>query len=209
MRPGPSADPADPADPVAGGVPGRGTRMAVRAAFGAVAAVFALQVLLIGGGAGEPYPGVIMPGFVGSGGYADGAVRMERMEAVLVHKGGESVFSQRRLLDPYPDSHHGTLALSFLSPPRADPRPLRDWLRRNGLPGLAAGRTDRRAGCVDAGVREWARGRAAALLPGVPVRRMEIRWYADTFRPGGSGPAAREPLGVLPVPLEGGGTCAR
>lgn len=191
----------------AGGVPGARGRLAVRLAFAAVALLFALQVVLIGGGAGEPYPGILMPGFSGSGGYADGAVRIERMEAALGHAAGETTVSQRRLLEPYPDSHHNHISAYLLSLPRAEPRPLREALRRTVFPGLAAGRVAREAGAADPSLCAWARDRAAAFLPGARVGWMEIRWHRDTFRAGSRAPAARVPLGRLRIPLDREGGC--
>lgn len=191
----------------ADGVPGPRGRLGVRLAFAAVALLFVLQVALIGGGAGEPYPGIIMPGFSGSGGYAGGRVTIDRMEAVLVHSGGETAVSQRRLLAGYPDSHHNHISRLFLSLPTARPRPLRDRLRRV-FPGLAAGETERAAGVIDPSLCAWARGRAAELVPDAAVRWMEIRWSRDTFVAGQSAPAAREPLGRLRIPLEGEDGCA-
>lgn len=184
-------------------------RGAVRLAFAAVAALWVAQALLIGSAAGEPYPSVLMPAFPGSGGYADGHVRIERMEAVFVGPRGETKFSQRAFLSPLPDSHHGTVS-GHLAPRRpGEERPMREALRRSLLPGLAAGRTDRRPGCPDPSLRAWARGRAQALLPGTPVQRLELRWSADTFRPGSRAPVRREPAGVFVIPLEEGAGCAR
>jgi hypothetical protein len=177
---------------------GRG-KTGVRMAFAALALLFVLQVVLLGGGAGEPYPGLMMPGFAGSGGFDAGEVRTKRMEAVLVHAGGETAVSQRRLLAPYPDSHHASIARTFLSPPQVD-APLKDYWLRRVLPRV--GRRSRGAGPVDPSLCAWARGRAAALLPGVAVRRMEIRWHVDTFRVGSHAPVAREPLGQLVIPLD-------
>src|SRR5215218_1052946 len=105
----------------------------------AIAGWWVLQVVLIGSRVGEPYPAIIMPSFVGSGGYDHGEVRLSRMEAAFVHAGGETVVSQRRLLAPIPDSHHGAVA-SLLAPPAPDARPVRDWLRSHLLPGLAQAR---------------------------------------------------------------------
>lgn len=187
-------------------LPGPRERRAARLAFAAIALLFVLQVVLIRGGAGEPYPAVIMPGFGGSGGYRDGEVHVARMEAVLVHADGETAVSQRQLLAPYPDSHHGSIAGLFLNPAPREAPPLRRWLRRTLLPGLAAGQ-DRPGGRVNPSLCGWARWRAAELLPGARVRRMEIRWYRDTYRPGSRTPAAREPLGRMSLPLDGGAAC--
>lgn len=182
-------------------------RRAVRLAFAGVAALWAAQVLLLGGGAGEPYPSILMPSFAGSGGYADGVVRIERMQPVFVGPAGERPVSQRALLAEFPDSHHGTLS-TLLHPAEREPRPLQRWLRGHGQPGLSAGRLDRRIACPDASLRAWARRRADALLPGVPVERLELRWFHDTFAGGGAAPARREPSGTFVVPLAAEGPCA-
>lgn len=185
---------------------GRG-KTGVRLVFAALALLFALQVVLIGSGVGEPYPALMMPGFVGSGGFTAGTVRVKRMEAVLVHAGGETVVSQRRLLAPYPDAHHSTIARSSLSPPQVD-APLSDYWLRRILP-RAGIRPGRGAGPVDPSLCAWARARAAELLPGVTVRRMEIRWNVDSFRAGSRAPDAREPLGQFVIPLDGEAECGR
>jgi hypothetical protein len=175
-------------------------RRAVRLAFAAVAALWALQVVLLGGGAGEPYPSILMPAFAGSGGYEAGAVRIERMAPVFISPAGEHPVSQRVLLGEFPDSHH-TILSGLLHPVQQEPRPLQALLRRHLLPGLAAGRLDRPT-CAQPSLRAWARGRAAVLLPGVAVQRLELRWYRDTFARGGPAPASREPAGTWTIALE-------
>lgn len=176
-------------------------RGAVRLAFASVAALFILQVVLLGGGAGEPYPSILMPAFAGSGGYERGVVRIERMAPVFTGPAGEHPVSQRILLAEFPDSHHQVLS-TLLHPAPREPRLLQRLLRRYLLPGLAAGRTDRRVDCPDPSLRAWARGRANALLPGVPVHRLELRWSMDTFTRGGLEPVRREPSGTWVIALE-------
>lgn len=205
MRP-PLPFPSGRADGTASDVVPR-HRGAVRLAFAAVAALWAAQVLLLGGGAGEPYPGILMPSFAGSGGYADGVVRIERMQPVFVGPAGERPVPQRALLADVPDSHHGTLS-GLLHPAEREARPLQRWLRGHGLPGLAAGRLARRSPCPDPSLRGWARRRADGLLPGVPVRRLELRWYRDTFTAGGVEAVRREPVGTFVIPLQAEGPCA-
>lgn len=182
-------------------------RGAVRLAFAAVAALFILQIGLLGGGAGEPYPSILMPAFAGAGGYERGVVRIERMAPVFTGPAGEHPVSQRALLAEFPDSHHAVLA-DLLHPAPRELRPLQRLLRRHLLPGLAAGRTDRRLDCPDPSLRAWARRRARTLLPGVAVQRLELRWYMDTFARGGLQPTSREPSGTWVIALEGT-PCAR
>lgn len=112
------------------------------------------------------------------------------------------------LLADVSDSHHGTLS-ALLSPAEPQDRPLPAWLRAHLLPGLAAGRMDGRPACARPSLRAWARRRAAALLPGEPVHRLELRWYRDTFAPGGEAPVARQAAGVTAIPLAGDAPCAR
>ncbi|HEX6037552.1 hypothetical protein [Longimicrobium sp.] len=182
-------------------------RGAVRLAFAAVCALWVAQVLSLGGGAGEPYPSILMPSFAGSGGYADSVVRIERMQPVFVGPGVERPVTQRALLADVPDSHHGTLS-GLLHPTGRAPRPLQRWLRAHLLPGLAAGGLRNRAGCPDVSLRAWARRRADTLLPGVPVQRLELRWYMDTFSGGAATPSARARTGTLVIPFAEEGPCA-
>jgi hypothetical protein len=185
------------------GVPRR--RAAVRLAFAAAAALWLVQVPLLGGGAGEPYPGILMPSFAGTGGYGEGRVQIERMQPVFTGPAGEWPVPQRELLAEFPDSHHNTLA-ALLNPSIRAARPLELRLRAWGLDGLARGRTDRRPECTPASLRAWARRRARALLPGERPERLELRWYRDTFTRGAR--TRREPAGTWVVALGEEGTCA-
>jgi hypothetical protein len=175
-------------------------RAAVRLAFAAVSALFILQVLLLGAGAGEPYPGILMPAFTGSAGYEGGVVRMERMQPVFVGPAGEHAVSPRALLAGFPDSHHGKLS-AFFHPSIDSLTPAEARLRRH-LPGLVAGRADRRPQCAGAELQAWARRRAAILLPGTAVERLELRWHRDTFA-GDTAPVSREPAGTWVIDLTG------
>jgi hypothetical protein len=187
-------------------VPDRPPRpIRVLLAFTAVLALWALQPVLIVARVGESYPGILMPGFAGSGGYADGAVRIAWLEATFVGADGEAAtLSARELLEGIPDSHHGILTQHVLAPAGGPerPRPARDRLRRAAFPGLATGRIERDEPCRLASLAAWARPRGAAAL-GAPPVRMELHGYVDTFH-GGGGTSRREPAGVRIVPLAPG-----
>jgi hypothetical protein len=182
-------------------------RRAVRLAFTAVVALWMLQVPLMGGGAGEPYPSILMPAFAGTGGYRNGMVHLERMEPVFAGPWGERPVSPRALLAEFPVSHQYTLA-TRLSPVLPEDVPLRTWIRGHLLPSLAASEMDHRPACPHPSMRAWARRRAAALVPGAPVHRLELRWYRDAFLPGHPVPVSREPAGVLTIPLDKEAPCA-
>ena len=181
----------------------------VRLAFAAAACLWGVQAALIGAGLGEPYPGIIMPGFTGPGGHSGRSVELTRLEAVFVANTGERrSVSQRTLLAEFPDSHHGSMAGSFLAPPGpAKPPRLQKWLRRHLLPGLAAGQTDRTAPCSRRSLREWARSRGAVLFPGAALDRVEFRWHRDTFVDGVA--VRRESAGTVAIPFSRGEPCVR
>ena len=181
--------------------------MAVRLCFGAVAAWWLAEAFLLGAGAGEPYPSVLMPRFASTAGYHDGAVHMQRMEAAFVGAGTETVVSRRALFEPYPDSHHAAFA-GVLGPAPAPSSRVREWLRRTLLPGL---RPPRGAigGCVDPGLQRWLRQRAGEMGVRGPVTRVELRWYDETVHRSSRTSARRRPAGRVVVPLGEAHACAR
>lgn len=158
---------------------------------------------------GEPYPGIMMPGFPGSGGYhEDGTVRVRSLEAVFVPTAGEPrTFSQQELLGDLPICMHNTIAESFLTP-LAEGRTfeesasIRTGIRFRLFPGLHAGQLDRTTPENVASMTSWLRDRARKLVPDGTVDRVEIRWFEETYRhEHGRLTKEREPAGSLVIRL--------
>lgn len=186
-------------------------RMPIRLVFIAVAIACALQYDLVNR-LGEPYPALTMPGFPEAGGYHDGKVQVRRLEAVFVTTDGEAIsFTQRDLLSDFPDSHHGTIARSFLSPlpERATLSPApssRRGFRYRIFPGMEAGRIDRTNADNITSLRAWIQMRAHILVPNRWIERVELQWYEDTFekRKGQLGIQRQsKPIGMLLIRLMG------
>lgn len=158
---------------------------------------------------GEPYPGIMMPGFPGSGGYhEDGTVRVRALEALFVPVTGESKsFSQEELLGELPVCMHNTIAENFLVPlPEGqtfqESPTIRTGVRFRVFPGLHAGQLDRTTPENVASMTSWLRDRARKLVPDQTVDHVEIRWFEETYRhEHGRLAKTREPVGSLVVRL--------
>jgi hypothetical protein len=182
-------------------------RTIVRCLFAAllISCVFQYAVVQV---LGEPYPAILMPGFPGSGGYQNGAVKTKRLEAVFIPAQGEPVtFSQRELLSEFPDSLHNTIAESFLTPLPEDQDfeetpSTRTGIRYRLFPGLEAGHVDRTSAANIASLTSWLQDRAHRLLPGQSVAKVEIRWFEDSYQTrNGELTSARMPAGSFVVHL--------
>ena len=159
---------------------------------------------------GEPYPALTMPGFHGTGGYRDGKVQVRRLEALFVTVDGEAItFTQRELLSDFPDSHHGNIAGSFLSPlpERATLSPApssRRGFRYRIFPGMNAGRIERTTADNITSLHAWIQMRAHILVPNRWIERVEFQWYEDTFeKREGRLTIQRQPIGMLLIRLMG------
>lgn len=151
----------------------------VRFAFLAVIGLCVVQVDLLYR-IGEPYPGLIMPGFRGSGGSAGACAISDHAEAVFVLRDGrKATFTMQELFGQFPDSHHGHLQ-AFLAPLPEEFTIDRSGLRYRVFPGLHAGRLDRAQPAHRESLRRWMKQRANELLAEVEVERLEVIWYRDT-----------------------------
>ena len=185
------------------------SRTAIRLIFAAVALAYVFQYYL-STRFGEPYPGLAMPDFAGTGGYEDHKVRIRRLEAVFVTADGEAVsFSQRDLLSDFPTSYHNVIAQTFLSPLPEEAKSSRVQNSPKGIshlifPGFRAGRLDRTSADNVASLRSWLRKRAHTLVPGRKVDRVEFHWYEESFENNsGQLTRQRQPIGVFIVGLTG------
>jgi hypothetical protein len=159
---------------------------------------------------GEPYPGIMMPGFAGDGGYENGTVRVPVMEVLFFDRAGYAHrFSTRELLSDYPES--------FLPPMIEYFRPLPDAsahddhesggsrlrrLRQRFLPYLYQGKRKRATPENEASIQEWLRQQTIRLVPGHEIERAEFHWFVDTVQTiDGAPKVRREPAGQFVVHL--------
>jgi hypothetical protein len=170
---------------------------------------FTAQMVLIPK-VGEPYPALTMPPFRGTGGYRDGKVEIERYDAVFVTPDKEFTISTDRLLDQFPNSHHGSISGIGFTPikDKNELRPQADNLLSNVrkflFPGYLLGWKNRTSSESLASLRDWLRNRAKILVPREDVIRVEIRWYRHicSFEEGEM-IVSREPSGTVTISLEG------
>jgi hypothetical protein len=157
---------------------------------------------------GEPYPALVMPGFPGSGGYVDGHVRIERPEVIFVFDDeSTAIYSQRQLLSKIPDSHHHMIFASFFQLPkdeplRDNPPPKYSINRRTIFPGYKIGRSNRMATPNRESIRLWLKDRGEELMPGKPIKHVDIRWFEEIYRiDEAKSASSRQLLGTWTIPI--------
>ena len=179
----------------------------VRIIFLSAFALFAAQCWFIKT-YGEPYPAIVMPTFVGAGGYSDGEVTFQGYEAVFLAEGREYSFTPAQLLAEFPDSYHRDIAYHALrslqgSPAKAPRTTRMARLRDQIFPGYGATRGPPIDGENAASLREWLRNRARQLVPDHSVSSVEIRWYQERVRfTGRTHHSDRTPVGSLLIRLD-------
>jgi hypothetical protein len=184
---------------------------------GAVRLLFVITLFLLGiqyalvETVGEPYPGVMMPGFAGHGGYESGTVRVPVMEVLFFDRAGHAhPFSTRELLSDYPDSFRGPMMDGYFRPlPDASAHDDHESggsrlrrLRQRFLPNLYQGQRKRTTPENEASIREWLRQQTIRLVPGHEIERAEFDWFVDTVETiDGARKITREPAGQFVVQL--------
>ncbi|QDV36250.1 hypothetical protein [Tautonia plasticadhaerens] len=164
-------------------------RRAVRALFGVVVLGLIAQGAVYFALGEEPYPGIFMPSFHGTGGYTDAGVKSSTYDVDLIAD-GEVVRTVpfEELMRPIHAPVPGMFAGPFFSPlpeGRTLPQPeseLIGGLRYRLLPGLRVGIRRRwTAGNLES-LRRWLTGRAEELAPRRAVDWVEIRRSELTIR---------------------------
>lgn len=183
---------------------------------GAVRVLFLITLFLLGiqyalvETVGEPYPGIMMPGFAGNGGYESGTVRVRVMEVVFFDRAGHAhSFSPRELLSDYSDSFHAAMMSYFRPLPGASAHDDHESggsrlrrLRQRFLPYLNQGARKRTTPENEASIEEWLRQQTIRLAPGHEIERAEFDWFVDTVQTiDGSLKVRREPAGQFVVHL--------
>ncbi len=150
-----------------------------------------VQCVLIVTRIGEPYPAIMMPGFVGTQTSAEGAIGVQAIEIEVRFVGSSAIERPRlaTLLAPMPI---GMLmpasAYMFHSHPTGTsplrPRSgLKDWLVDTVLP--LRGRRYRRALAGNPPAPDtvqWIGRRLESLYPRRPVQSVTFNWYRDFYR---------------------------
>jgi hypothetical protein len=184
---------------------------------GAVRLLFVITLFLLGiqyalvETVGEPYPGIMMPGFAGHGGYESGTVRVPVMEVLFFDRAGHAhPFSTRELLSDYSDNFRGPMMDGYFRPlPDASAHDdhksggsrLRR-LRQRFLPYLYQGKRKRTTPENEASIQEWLRQQTIRLVPGHEIERAEFDWFVVTVQTiDGAPKARREPAGQFVVHL--------
>lgn len=158
--------------------------MIVRLVFFSIPLLYVLQHYINAKWA-EPYPGLFLPGFGGSGGYKDGRVHLKRFDVVAIKiNGKEQYISSRDWFGEFPDALHSSIAESFFSPVAAPPRSTRSvggWastFRATVFPGLFPSRQSPEH---MADLRAWVGHRLAAFTEPENVTRVDFRWFECTM----------------------------
>lgn len=148
----------------------------VRALFGAALLLLPLQIL-VDETLGEPFPGVAMPGFRGTGAHRGGALRETTFALVYgLADGSERRVGLQELFEEFPASARSNVR-NVLCPPRAG-RPPRH------VPALPGWKASLRHRDTPEGQRElagWLRGRALSLGIDEPLW-FECRSFRDRLR---------------------------
>jgi hypothetical protein len=199
-----------------------------RWAFGGLIVVFFTQYLVALLINYQPYPGLYMPAFTGTGGYQNGVVNVDVLEAVFISRNGnEYSFRQQELLGEFPDSLHGKIAELFLSPPRdasdaaleshlqmkvrlrclMSPGHDPDWLvtklRHGPFPGLFWANVHRDAAETRWSLRQWFARRAEALAPGADIEFVDCVWSRMSYTIRSGQPSVlQSPLGKTRIALK-------
>jgi hypothetical protein len=183
---------------------------------GAVRLLFVVTLFLLGiqyalvETVGEPYPGIMMPGFAGHGGYESGTVRVPVMEVLFFDRAGHAhPFSTRELLSDYPKSFLRSMREYFKPLPDASAHDDHEAgggrlrrLRQRFLPYLYQGQRKRTTPENEASIQEWLRQQTIRLVPGHEIERAEFDWFVDTVQTIDEAPKARrEPAGQFVVHL--------
>jgi hypothetical protein len=185
-------------------------RNAVRLLFVVTLFLLGIQYALVET-VGEPYPGIMMPGFAGHGGYESAVVRVRVMEVVFFDRGGHAhPFSTRELLSDYSESFLGGMMNGYFRPlPDASAHDDHESgsgrlqrLRQRLVPYLYQGTRKRTMPVNEASIREWLRQQTIRLVPGHEIERAEFDWFVDTVQTvDGARKIKREPAGQFVVEL--------
>ena len=155
------------------------------------------QFALISLGFGEPFPALMMPGFMGSRMTPDGVFSFESASLIVRFDDGPAVeTSLRRLLSDLPSSHHWAAAQHVFRP--SDPQPLppqaerswwKAWIISHLTPIRDRNAERRRAGNpLDHDSRLWLKRRLEVMYPARRASSIEFQWFRDSYRISGAGP---------------------
>jgi hypothetical protein len=146
-----------------------------RIIFSAALALFAAQCWFIKT-YGEPYPAIVMPTFVGAGGYSDGEVTFPGYEAVFLADGQEYTFAPTQLLGEFPVSFHRDIAFHALRPLQEAPAKA----PRTFATGTPAGRD---LSWIRRDTRAPDRWRVCGIPFGLVARSRATNWCRTTLCP--------------------------
>ncbi len=152
-------------------------------------AALVLQFALIRGGYGEPYPALMMPGFLGTATNADGTITFVTVDTQVGFAGAAAEpLPLARLLAPMPSSMLGPTAWDvFRQTPRsASPAPRtgrKAWFVDHVLPSRTRRNEQIKNGNpLTADTRRWLSERLRSLYPDRQAAWIEFRWHRDTYR---------------------------
>ncbi|MGV3721635.1 MAG: hypothetical protein ACO1SX_12055 [Actinomycetota bacterium] len=139
----------------------------------------------------EPYPWLIMPGFLGDCRNASGQLAGGTMEAHIEFvDGSRQVVRIRELLGEAPSSITPRIAGNIFDPPtpltevEARTQPGADakgWVKRHVIPGLLAYQRNRLRATPDPQTVAWLQQRLVKLYPSYRVKRVAFVGYRETY----------------------------